>query len=234
MLSIKCKIQAPQIHEEKKDNSVYYKNFDFVNFRPLDLIAKPEYLPYIKVYPDTSRISKIEVYRKNRKVPDKIYLPINIDSLVAYKIGSLVAYKSFTRLKGCMTVDTLISFNGNLIEFRACYSNISNTIIYQDIFYYRNISPDSISFDWISLYNLADKPRLVQKVDPNIIFNNITTSSKVRGSYIMYKTDNNSMKVKCVSFDNEFCLSGAEERERYPFSDCLYWSLFYYYKWLTR
>lgn len=222
LFGAKCKVQNSAVRIENGVEVLYYKNFDLPNFQPMDLIHKPESLPYIKVFKDPA-IKKIEVYRTNAKVPDKIYSPISLNSSIAYS--------STTKALRCTTVDTLIALKGRLLEFRACYSNISNRINEQNIFIYTSISPDSMEIDWIHSYNLYSSPEIYQKVDTIVNLNQIDSTLQYTGKYIMYRTIHNTMKIKCISLNYPLCLSGEEDRRIYSYWGCLFWSLFYHHKW---
>ncbi|MBO9566385.1 MAG: hypothetical protein J7621_26660 [Niastella sp.] len=203
------------------DTIEYYRNIDLINLEPQQRIGAPDNYPHVKVTKDTAGVKKMEVFFNNkRKAPIKTYDRISFKGLKAYRSNSGGL--------GWTSIDTLITFNNSMIEFRACYSTTIKRLNEQTVLYYTPAGKDSIQFSYLTLINLVENPHGYQAADTSLQVFNIDTNEK----YVSLREDlsivknNDRIKLVCRTRRTPWCKTGYHEQLSYPFIISFYWSLF--------
>jgi len=205
----------------------YYANFDFIKFQPLNGLDTVKALPYIKVMTDSFGIFRIDAYFRNPKQPAKTYNRINFKGLNAFS--------SSTSTLGCKSIDTLICTDNGLYEFRNCYfeeKSGKRELNEEEVFHYNFINDKETSLEYLRYINLYKYPERIQPADTIVRLFDSTGAeyAGLHGNYALI-IDNNLLRFVCKTNTTPLCQSGGEERERYWFNGCLYWTLFSHYYW---
>jgi hypothetical protein len=220
LLFISCTTNKPSTHQltNAAEEVFYYTNFDFINFAPLDKINKPADLPFIKVLADSDGIKRVKVYWESKKRPVKIY---NRISFKGFK-----AYESKSKFLACTTVDTLISLNDQLYEFRNCWSSISKRVNEQTVFIYKKNGTDTVDLEYFNLYNLYKDTTGRLPADTNVVVPNEYKAYSFDKERYAIVQQGDKIHMVCKSRNIGWCKTGYQDQLTYPYSGCLYWSLF--------